>query len=160
MAHCTLAHLEELQRQVAALQHLRTEQAKQLRIMQVAAERRNRELNTLRQIWCTGACGTEWPESSRVTQELADEAARYFERFATKALNQGCRFDAQSASRLWFLMVWPRRSGWTRALWAFAVVVLRKGWQHSRARGRWLLFSWWGWRRRRSARDRARRTTK
>jgi hypothetical protein len=124
-------------------------QAAEIRDMQVASERRNAELAALRVIWCTGPCSTRWPDTDVVTQDIADEAARHFDRFATKALNQSAQFDARSATKLWFTMTWPRRRGWLRSLWVFAAETMRLGWRHSWFRMRWMVLTYHLWRKRR-----------
>jgi len=71
--------------ELAALRHRVRQQARQIRTMQEAAERRNRDLDALHLVWCSGSCanGVHRYTDEKITAALVEAAERNTERLRT-----------------------------------------------------------------------------
>lgn len=79
-----LAHVE----QIKGLEALSEQHRSQIRRTQTVIERKNKELDALHFVWCSGTCGKP------LTKDIVDEAIRNTERLITK-------FNGQSGNRAW-----------------------------------------------------------
>lgn len=110
-----MAHDErgfELSRLIEKNRDLRRE----IRIMQEAAERRNRELDALRYVWCDGGCGIHRYAHGELTEELVTLAERNTLRLRRWLIN--ARWKRKEISRLewaWARVRW-KLQGWRWAI--------------------------------------------
>ena len=89
---CDCGHAEE----VAALKQLAERQAANIRRMQLSLERRNRELDALHYVWCTGGCqgGVHRWTDELITREVVEHAERQAQRLRTWYQNVEYRLKA------------------------------------------------------------------